>query len=186
MDELIEAAIKGNKEAYIDLINIIRGDLYRIAHARLNDIEDVNDAIEETILKSYKNLKKLKNNGYFKTWITKILINECNNIYRINKKNNEIADRIMVLQGNKIKENDIRDIKKVEDKLDFERMISNLSYDERLIVILYYNNRHTVADIANILDMNVNTVKSKLLRAKEKIKLKMKGGDYNGTAGRIG
>lgn len=80
MEELIDKTINGDSNAYLTLINLILSDLYKIARTRLNNVEDVNDAIGETILKSYKHLHKLKHKKYFKTWIIKILINECNNI----------------------------------------------------------------------------------------------------------
>ena len=172
MEDLVEKSIHGNKNAYTELM-------------RLDNIEDVNDAINETILKSYKNLKKLKNVAYFKTWITKILINECNNIYRINKKHKEILEKVTVIEEKHFFESYENNISKLEDKLNFEMVIDNLNYDEKIIIILYYNNRHTVSDIADILNMNVNTVKSKLLRAKEKIKQKMEGVNYDGTTGQI-
>ena len=53
MDNLLEQAIQGNQDAYVKLMDLLRTDLYRIATARLTNSEDINDAIHETILKSY-------------------------------------------------------------------------------------------------------------------------------------
>lgn len=181
MEDLVKKSILGDKNAYTQLMNMLKSDLYRVANARLDNIEDINDAINETILKSYKSLKKLKNIQYFKTWITKILINECNNIYRINKKHLEILEKVTEIEEKQFFDSYENNISKLEDKLNFEMIINSLNYDEKTIIILYYNNRHTVSEIADILNMNVNTVKSKLFRAKEKIKQKMEGVNYDGT-----
>ena len=80
MNELIEKAKQGCIESFEKLILYYQQDLYRIAKIRLNTNDDISDAIQNTIINIYKNLKKLKNNTYFKTWIIKILINECNKI----------------------------------------------------------------------------------------------------------
>ena len=125
-------------------------DLYKIGKTRLNDDNDIADAIQDTMIIVFKKLKKLKDNSKFKSWVIKIFINECNKVY------------------------------KKKFKIDFEILIKNLSYEEKLIVTLYYNNRYSYSEISNILDININTVKSKLLRAKEKVKKNYKGGIYNG------
>ena len=141
MDNLLEQAIQGNQDAYVKLMDLLRTDLYRIATARLTNSEDINDAIHETILKSYKYLHKLKHKEYFKTWIIKILINECNNIYYYNL-----------------------------------RQISLINYNEKIIAILYYNNSFTPTEIADILNISVNTVKTRLRRLKIKIESEIKKG----------
>lgn len=176
MEKLVEKAKLGDSDAYSELINSIKIDLYKIAQTRLNNIEDINDAIHETILNAFKNLKKLKNNQYFKTWIIKILINECNKIYKNNKKQLNIFNRIIDLKDFKSSDNTIE---KVENKLFFEDLIKQLPYEERIVIVLYYNNHYTTGEIAKILNKSPNTIKSRLLRAKEKIKKESKGGlDY--------
>lgn len=73
----------------IDFDNFIlemQKELYNIARSRLTNDDDIADAIQETILKSYKNFDKIKEKKYLKTYIIRILINECNKIYRHNKK----------------------------------------------------------------------------------------------------
>lgn len=172
MDDLLDKAIKGNKDAYVELIDSIQIDLYRIAVARLNNSEDITDAIHETILKSYQYLHKLKHKEYFKTWITKILINECNNIYYYNLKQISLINRIMY---NKIS-NQKTEIELADDEMDFENLITPLNYKEKIIAILYYSNNFTPTEIADILNISINTVKTRLRRLKNKIKAEAKKG----------
>ena len=87
MEEIIEKAKKGDNQAFTVLITNMQSELYKIAKLRLKSDDDINEAVQETIIKAYSSIKKLKNNQYFKTWIIKILINECNSIYQKNKKN---------------------------------------------------------------------------------------------------
>ena len=83
MEELIEKAKNNDKRAFSELIISIEKELYLIAKTKLKSDDDIGDAIQEAIYKSYKNLRKLRDNSLFKTWIIKILINECNNIYKL-------------------------------------------------------------------------------------------------------
>lgn len=173
MEKLIKQAKEGNQETFTELVQLIQNDLYRVAKTRLNNDDDICDAIQETMIKAYKKLKKLKDNSKFKSWIIKILINECNLIYNRQKRQNNINDKFKD-NFNSNMENDF--INELNSKLNFELLINKLDYDERLIVTLFYNSQCSCNEISEILNLNVNTVKSKLRRAKEKIKLYCKGG----------
>ncbi|MCL1415585.1 RNA polymerase subunit sigma-70, partial [Escherichia coli] len=63
-----------------------RLSIYRVARGILNNKEDIEDALQNTIIKSYEKIGTLKKDEFFKTWIIRILINECNLILRRNKK----------------------------------------------------------------------------------------------------
>lgn len=74
---LIRKAKKGDKDAFCRLIDENVQSMYKVAAAYLKNDEDVADAIQDTILSCYENLKSLKQNRYFKTWMIRILINKC-------------------------------------------------------------------------------------------------------------
>ena len=172
MEELIIKAKNGDRDAYTELIHFIQNDLYRIAKTRLSDDNDICDAIQETIIKTYNKIKKLKDNSKFKGWIIKILINECNLIYKKKKKQENIYEKI---KNSNADYND-KFLYDIESKMDFDLLISKLDYDERLIITLYYNSGFSCSEIARILSMNINTVKSKLTRSKTKIAKYNQGG----------
>ena len=104
------------------------------------------------MIETYRNIKKLKYNQYFKTWIIKILINKCNKQYRKNKKENISYEQNNL--ENQIKENEIK------TDLDFYILISKLEYEERIIITLYYLEKYTTKEIAKILHKNENTIKT--------------------------
>lgn len=167
MDELINRSKKGDEEAFTELILSIKNDLYKIAKTRLNNDYEINDAIQETIIKSYNHLRKLKDNSKFKSWIIKILINECNTIYKKKCKKKRIIDKILMEDNFNNTDNSIENSDSV---IDFNILLESLNYEEKIIITLFYNNRFTCSEISQILNINVNTVKSKLSRTKEKIK----------------
>lgn len=175
MEELIEKAKKGDEDAYVELIHLVEKDLFNIATIKLSNLEDVNDAFQETMLKSFKNIKKLKEPKQFKAWIVKILINECNRMYVKKYKRKNLLEKIQENYNNKSFENE--DIYNIENKMDFNLIISKLRYDEQIIVTLYFDNNFTIGEISKILNININTVKTRLRRAEEKIEKIMRKGD---------
>lgn len=170
MNELVKKAKKGNKEAFTQLIIEIENELYKIAKLRLQSNYDIDEAIQETMLQAFKSIKKLKHEEYFKTWIIRILINNCNKIYRKNGKKevllNDLSQELNDTTNN---------IEKIDTILNFYNIIRVLNYEERVIIVLYYMEDFTNKEISKILNMNENTVKSKLLRAKSKLKKFYKG-----------
>ena len=85
MEELIQKAKNGDKEAFTTIMLSLEKDLYKIAKTRLKNDDDIYDAIQETIIEAFKSIKKLKNTEAFKTWIIRILINKTNDIFRRKK-----------------------------------------------------------------------------------------------------
>ena len=169
MEELIRKAISGDTEAYAEVMESIQNTLYRIAKTRLDNENDIYDAIYETTLKSFKNLKKLKNIEFFKTWVIRILINECNKIYNTNMKHLKLIEKLSVVEESNYIDDTI-------SNLNFESLISILNYEERIVFTLYFHDRYTPTEIAKILNVSVNTIKSRLKRGKEKLQEKLIGG----------
>ena len=147
----------------------IQNDLYCIAKMKINNENDIEDIIQETMLSAYTNLKKLKNNSFFKTWIIRILINKCNKFYK--KKNLKSLDDKQEINIISTKEIDLSTI-------EFENFISFLTEEERTILTLYYSLSYTTKEIAQILQKREGTICSKISRAKTKIKEKYKGEFY--------
>ena len=174
MEELIEEAKRGNSNAFTELIVCIKNDLYKIARMRLTCEDDINEAVQETIIIAFKSVKKVRESKFFKTWIIKILINECNKIYKINQKNNFVQYENVNYESNSYEiENKIND-------LDFDLLINLLNYDERIAITLYYLEDFTTQKISKILKEQENKIKSRISRAKNKIKNICKGDIYNG------
>ena len=85
---LVKKAMRGDKEAFIALMDKHSDAMLRIAHGYLSQEADIADAMQDTILDAYEHLSSLKEPRYFKTWLIRILLNNCNHIY--NKTKNYI------------------------------------------------------------------------------------------------
>lgn len=82
MENLVKKAKSGDSNAFSQLIRMNTQSMYKVAWAYLKNDEDVADAISETILNCYEKLSTLKKDSYFKTWMIRILINNCNEMLR--------------------------------------------------------------------------------------------------------
>ena len=180
MNELINEAKNGNENAYKELIYSVKDILYRIAKSRLENEDDIYDAINNSVFKAYHNLFKLKKNEYFKTWIIRILINECNKIYNKNQRHNKLFKSLD--ENSYSDESSINQLDEIDDKMTFESLIKILNDKEKIVFVLYFYANYNTNQIAKILKKSSNTIKSQLTRGKEKIAkyLNEKGGiDYD-------
>ena len=126
IEELVERSKKNDKEAYVQLIEYLQKDLFKIAIAKLKNEDDAQDAVQATVVNAYMNIEKLENNRYFKTWIIKILLNECNRYYRRAKKDNELLEKYSNL-------NNLSSVQQVDNTIDFEKLIDTLNEHEKTI-----------------------------------------------------
>ena len=86
MDKLIKRALRRDADAFTELMQAQMQSMYKTARAMLRDDEDAADAISETILMCWEKMEQLKRPEFFKTWMIRILINECHDILRQRKR----------------------------------------------------------------------------------------------------
>lgn len=169
MDILVKKAQRGDAEAFIALIEECKMTLRRVAYGYLGNDEDVADAIQDTILAAYEHLDTLQRGEHFKTWLVRILINNCTKTWRRKKKNVSLED------GQALRHTEHIDREKAD--VEFKELLLSLPEDSRAIFQLYYGEQFTTKEIAGILDMNENTIKSKLHRGKEQLREELEGGN---------
>lgn len=155
----VSKAKKGNKEAFLGLIDENRLNLYRVARGILTDKEDIEDALQNTIIKSFQKINSLEKNEYFRTWLIRILINECNEILRKNKRVTHLDDNT-----------DTEIYSDSYENMDLTRAINSLSEELRLTTVLFYFEDMSLKDVAKILKIPEGTVRSRLTRARGKLR----------------
>lgn len=172
--ELVMKAQKGDKEAFGKLIDIHKGDMYRIAFSYMRNKEEAMDIVGDAVYKGFIGIKKLKNGNYFKTWIIRILINTANSA--IKKKNKERSLFGFFREAGEVKDHEM--------VMDLRDAIKSLDRKSKNIVILKYYNGFTLENISEILECPLGTVKSNLSRTLKKLKISLedeledsKGGD---------
>ena len=154
--QLIRKAKEKDPDAFTSLIYFYMKDLYRVAISILMNDEDAADAIQDTILGCWEKLHTLKEEKYFKTWITRILINRC---YDIRKK----QQRIIAME--EYEEPSAEDQYNVELK----EALNQLDEKYRIVMVLYYSEGYQTGEIAELMEIPKSTVQTRLQRGREKL-----------------
>ena len=139
----------------MELIGQNRQTLYKTAMAILKNEADAVDAVQDTVLRCYENLRSLRDPRYFKTWLTRILINQCNRILRGRKNLVPLHEHPELEYQNP--DTSIQ---------EFLELLNLLKEPYRIVLYLFYVEEFTIREIAAILDMKENTVKTRLSRGR--------------------
>ena len=137
--------------------------MYRVAFGILKSDEEISDAISNTIVIIFEKIHTLRNEEFFKTWLTRILINECYKIYKQNKK-------IIYLENcneGTLSYND------TYGDFEIRNIVNKLDKDLKEVVILYYFEDFSVKQISKVLKIPEGTVKSRLSRARSTLGKKL-------------
>lgn len=161
MEDLVLLAKRRDADAFTELMQSQMQNMYKTARALLENDEDAADAISDTILACWEKLDQLKNPEYFRTWMTRILINKCNDILRKKKE--------LYLMGDKPQE--IPFSPQEYDNVEWLETLKGLDEKYRLILILYYVNGLKTPDISAVLHIPVSTVRTRLSRARDQLAL---------------
>ena len=163
IDSLVSSAKNGSAEAFGELYEIYSKDMFRFAYYYLGSYSLAEDCVSECVCLAFQKIGSLRKASAFKSWLFKILHNCCNNVLR---------EKIMS-EGN-VEYSSVSDVYREEDniseKLSLKQALAQLSPEEREIVILHYAQGYTSKEIAEILDMNDSTVRSKIMRSGEKMR----------------
>ncbi|MDO4542230.1 MAG: sigma-70 family RNA polymerase sigma factor [Bacillota bacterium] len=154
-----------DKEAFTTLILQGESTLYRVAKSILHHDQDVEDAVQEGILKAYKKVNTLKNIDYFQTWLVRIIINECYGILRKRKEylTLEAAETLSDPEINTYS--------------DLYNAISLLTPKIRVTIVLYYVEGYSTKEIKEILKIPHGTVKSRLAKGRKALKAYLEEGE---------
>ena len=158
MEKLVNMAKRGDTEAFTQLMQSQMQNMYKTARSILSQDEDVADAISDTILACWEQLGSLKHDGYFRTWMTRILLNKCNDILRKRKQ---------MVWMDEIPETP--DVDVGFENSEWKEALNSLSENFRLVVMLYYIEGFKTSEISQILDIPEGTVRSRLARGREQL-----------------
>ena len=134
---------------------------YRLAYSYVHNEDDAADIVQNGAYKAIKNSGSLKQETYAATWLYRIMLNEIFNFYKQKK-----ADSLdLVLEEPKTED--------VYEDIDLKRALETLPKEDRMIVELKYFEDMKLEEIAEIMDENVNTIKSRLYRSIRKLRLQL-------------
>ncbi|MBR1855407.1 MAG: sigma-70 family RNA polymerase sigma factor [Lachnospiraceae bacterium] len=163
MEALVKMAKAHDKEAFAELIRQQESSMYKVARAILGNDEDAADAMQEALLICWQKIGTLQKEQYFKTWLTRILINQCYDIRAAGKR--LVSSELMVETGKE--DAAIR-------RAEWMELLSHLEDKHRIVLVLYYGEGFKVREIAKILELKETTVKDRLVAARKSVEKMLK------------
>lgn len=154
----VKRAQLGDQEAFIRIFKKLEPELYSLAKSIVQRNEDCADAIQETTLKAYKALPTLRKPKYFKTWVIRILINECNQILRARSRT--------IVMAEPPEPKPTSDPVKGNRTMELQAAIDELDDTLRIVIQLFYFQDLSIKQIASVLDISEGAVKARLFRAR--------------------
>ncbi len=150
------------KKDFVALVDEKSGMLYRVARTILRNDEDCEDALQEAMLKAWESRQKLRDLSLFGTWITRILINECHTLIR-RKRKYLLRDEVEAALPSRAPDPAL------------QWALEGLPERLRLPLVLHYLEGYTYEQVARMLHIPESTVRSRLSRARDTLRMEMEG-----------
>ena len=166
---LVKRAKRGDTEAFASLYSEVFQDMYRFAFYTLGNREDSKDAVSEAVLSAFSSIKNLRKEEAFRSWIFRILFVKCK------ERRREYANQTLELDEAALK---TAFLEGLEEHTLVRKAFFELDQEERLLIGMHLFCGYKSREIAELLHMNENTVRSKESRA-----LKKMGQMLNGEEG---
>lgn len=155
MSQLVKDAMKGDADAFTQLMEQNMQSMYKTAWVYLKNDTDIADAIQDTILACFEKIDSLRNPKYFKTWLVRILINKCNDILR---------KRTCYMEIETIQEEGQLDSQ--FERCEWKDLLNCLEEKYSIVILMFYYDELSVKEIAKALGIKNNTVLTRLRRAR--------------------
>jgi RNA polymerase sigma-70 factor (ECF subfamily) len=178
--QLVRRAQGGDQLAYEELVRIHQPRLLAVIGGIMRRGEDVEDVAQQALLKAYLSLKRFDLRSAFGTWLYKIAVNECWDYFRKKKV------RPLVYEAN-LSDEQVRQMEAMPEDRDgafghsvdaarraeqrdlLDRLLIELDEQDRAMLVMKEVAGFTVEEIGEVLDLNVNTVKVRLFRARGRL-----------------
>lgn len=179
--DLVRAAQRGDKEAFEELIHRHQNRVFAVARGILKRQEDVEDISQQVFVKAYFALKKFDQRSAFTTWLYKITVNECWDLLRKRKVRPLVyeadfsEEQMRHYQATKEQSDGAPDlVDRLDARARVERLLGFLDERDRGMLVLKEVEGFAIEEIAEIFDLNTNTVKVRLFRARQRILSQLK------------
>lgn len=150
------------KERFIQEVRDAEVTLYRVSKSILHHEQYCLDAVQEALCQAFAHRTQLKDETYFKTWLVRILINEC---YKIQKE----RKKILYYDTQVYQENYETNTYYTE----LYHCINQLKPKMKMVIVLYYIEGFSIKEISRILKIPEGTVKSRLAKGRQELKLSL-------------
>lgn len=166
-----------DKEVLVDLMESYGDMVMRVAFTYVKDKQLAEDLAQEVFIRCYQHLHTFEHRSSYKTWVYRITVNHCKDHVRSWSFRNLIPFEPMKMEkGEETNSVSEQILKEEENQVLFQKVL-RLSVKLREVIIFFYYEELSVEEIAELLGVNVNTVKTRLHRGRNSLKRRLKGGE---------
>ncbi|MEJ2210362.1 MAG: sigma-70 family RNA polymerase sigma factor [Anaerolineae bacterium] len=174
-DALIAAAQKGDVRAFNQLVVLYQGLAYNVAYRILNDPDAAADATQDAFLSAFKAMSRFRG-GSFKSWVLRIVTNACYDQLRVKQRRPTSslddlpveADHTFYLEDTSEQPDEF--VERQELNRVIQAGINQLPAEQRLVLVLSDVQGLSYQEVAEVLDISLGTVKSRLSRGRAKVR----------------
>ena len=173
--QLIHSVLSGDEEAFTALVRKYQKSVHALAWRKVRDFHIAEEIAQDTFLQAYKNLATLRNPNQFAGWLYVIANRLCLKWLQKKKPPIQLLENTSVVEIEDSSYNryvsEQREMEAAERRHEIvEELLEKLPESERTVVTLYYLGEMTAKEIGNFLGVSVNTIKSRLRRARERLR----------------
>jgi len=172
-DNLVQKAREGDTRAFAELVWAHQQFAYHVALRALNNTQDAEDIVQEAFVKVWESLTSFRHDSRFRTWLYRIVMNLCfNQLPRLRKDINALdQDSIhLELSDTNLDMDPVLRLEGKETLTFIQQQIKYLPDQYRIMLLLRYQQGCSYAEISEILDVPLGTVKTGIFRARERLK----------------
>jgi len=180
--ELVERSRQGDRVAFNELVNRNAQKVFRMARHMTRNDQDAEDVLQEAFLKAYSRLDQFQGDAKFSTWLTRIAVNE--SLMRLRKRRNsktvsldaelEIGDNLIQREVADDGEDPEETYGRTEMREILESAIDSLAEGYRTVFVLRDVEGFSTEETAEMLELSISAVKSRLLRARLQLRDKLR------------
>ncbi len=177
-EQIVERALSGDADAFGEIVNRWERRIFALAYGMLGREEDARDATQETFISAFRNLRNFRGDAKVSSWLHRIAVNQCITKQRRAKVRGEMPlDDENDSDGTSFfasaRESPAVEVEQKQQTIIVRRAINALPPELRQVVVMKEFEELTFQEIAEVLDLPLSTVKSRLYTALKQLKLRL-------------
>ena len=166
---LVTRAKDGDEKALSRLITIHKGLVYTIIYRMVNDADTSQDLTQDTFIRAFRHIDRVKNYEHFRPWLCRIARNIVYDFFRKEKRHPTVRlDDVQEITGQ-------QGMERTRKKMIIQNALSRLSERDRMLLTLAYYQGFTLAEAAEVLEITEDNAKVALHRARKRLRKELKG-----------
>jgi RNA polymerase sigma-70 factor (ECF subfamily) len=175
---IVERALTGDAEAFGELVRRWERRIFALTYGILGREEDARDATQETFFAAFRNLRGFRGEAKVSSWLHRIAVNQCISRQRRAKVRRESAlddeqNNDAATFAAPVSESPVRVVEGRQETLAVRRAINSLPLELRQVVVMKEFEELTFREIADVLDLPLSTVKSRLYTALKQLQMRL-------------